>query len=284
MNKHQLAFEIKLFLADGCPEGLKIIQKSNWNGFGVALPRSLFSKYRQRAELDKPGVYLLLSQDELGSQLYIGEGDPMIRRLEEHFRDKDWWQTIIAFTANSLNKAFIKFLEARLVRRMRHCGRFISKNSNNPTEPTLTEMDLATCEGFLQEMLLCLTVLGVNLNIPIASKVESAADTLFINAKGIHAEGFVCPEGFMIRKDSMTVGKDSETKTIPPGILALRKTLQDNGILKERDNKLRFTQDYQFSSPSTAAAVVLGCSANGLALWKTSEGSSLKTLQINEIE
>jgi hypothetical protein len=41
---------------------------------------------------------------------------------------------------------------------------------------------------------------------------------------------------------------------------------------------LIFTKDAEFSSPSAAAAVVHGGSANGLVAWKTKEGISLKQL------
>jgi len=41
----------------------------------------------------------------------------------------------------------------------------------------------------------------------------------------------------------------------------------------------QFTQDYSFSSPSTAAAVVLGRSANGRIEWKAADGRTLKELQ-----
>jgi hypothetical protein len=40
-----------------------------------------------------------------------------------------------------------------------------------------------------------------------------------------------------------------------------------------------FEQDYLFSSPSTAAGVVLGRSANGRTEWKTKEGKTLKAIQ-----
>lgn len=38
-------------------------------------------------------------------------------------------------------------------------------------------------------------------------------------------------------------------------------------------------QDYSFGSPSTAAAVVLGRSANGRIGWKAADGRTLKELQ-----
>jgi hypothetical protein len=39
-----------------------------------------------------------------------------------------------------------------------------------------------------------------------------------------------------------------------------------------------FTKDAEFSSPSAAAVVIHGGSANGLIAWKTEGGQSLKQL------
>jgi hypothetical protein len=41
---------------------------------------------------------------------------------------------------------------------------------------------------------------------------------------------------------------------------------------------LVFTKDAEFSSPSAAAVVIHGGSANGLVVWKTKDGVSLKQL------
>ncbi len=54
----------------------------------------------------------------------------------------------------------------------------------------------------------------------------------------------------------------------------LRQQLIENGVLLQDDDHYRFSQDYVFSSPSTAAAVVLGRSANGRIEWKDSRGSN----------
>ena len=52
-----------------------------------------------------------------------------------------------------------------------------------------------------------------------------------------------------------------------------------NGVLGLQGGLYQFTQDYSFSSPSTAAAVVLGRSANGRIEWKAADGRTLKELQ-----
>ncbi len=47
------------------------------------------------------------------------------------------------------------------------------------------------------------------------------------------------------------------------------------GILVSKDNRLIFTSDYIFSSPSAAAGVVLARSANGWTEWKYKNGQTL---------
>ena len=64
-----------------------------------------------------------------------------------------------------------------------------------------------------------------------------------------------------------------------PGMLAKRQELIDLGVLVQQGGEYAFTQNYTFSSPSTAACVVLGRSANGRLEWKDAQGISLKVLQ-----
>ena len=63
------------------------------------------------------------------------------------------------------------------------------------------------------------------------------------------------------------------------GMYDLRQELIANGVLAPDAAGFRFTQDYVFSSPSTAAAVVLGRSANGRIEWRDSNRQTLKDLQ-----
>jgi hypothetical protein len=63
------------------------------------------------------------------------------------------------------------------------------------------------------------------------------------------------------------------------GMYELRETLIGNGVLVPDAGDYRFAQDYVFSSPSPAAAVVLGRSANGRVEWKDVQGRTLRELQ-----
>jgi hypothetical protein len=59
----------------------------------------------------------------------------------------------------------------------------------------------------------------------------------------------------------------------------LRHALLDQGVLAEEGPHLRFTEEYVFTSPSTAAMVVMGRTANGRIEWTTPGGRTLKELQ-----
>jgi hypothetical protein len=63
-----------------------------------------------------------------------------------------------------------------------------------------------------------------------------------------------------------------------PYVVAQRKQLIADGTLVQKNGLLVFTKDVEFSSPSAAAVVIHGGSANGLTAWKTADGTSLKQL------
>jgi len=104
-----------------------------------------------------------------------------------------------------------------------------------------------------------------------------AKTLLYLRAKGIEASGFESSKGFVVRKGSQAVRK--EVKSIHRYGLTLRSDLQSKGVLYEKDGTLEFTQDYTFTSPSTAAMVVLARTANGRIEWKLSDGRTLKEIQ-----
>lgn len=281
-------YALSLFLPDGTAEGLKIIEKSNWNGKGFACPKKvLFEKHRNRKELKKPGVYLLIGETEnnpLSKRLYIGEGDPVMPRLEDHFRKKEWWTQVIVFTGTdqSVNKAFVQYFEAQLVQIANKTKRYHIENGNTPDSPLLSERDQAVCEGFLREILMCLPLLGINLDINNHSESNNN-DILFIRRKSIEARGIETADGFLVLANSEVTSQ--ETNSIQKSIQLLRRNLVEQGIIKDMDNgKLRFSSDYHFGSPSTAASVILGGSSNGRDVWENEEGLSLKSIQLQKLE
>lgn len=260
---------------------MKFVEKSNWTGLGVVCPRPRFSAVKQRDPFQKPGVYVLTGPSGTAELplAYIGEGDPVRIRLEDHHAKKDFWNVAYFFTSKDahLNKAHIEHLEHRLIALARNARRCTLDNINTPTAPSLSEPELAYVETFLDEALLCFPVLGVSIFEKPAFE-EKARQLLILTNKGIYAEGYESEDGFVVKKGSTVV-----VETVPSAhafTISLRQELQKSGILKQRNAQfLEFEEDYEFSSPSTAAAVLVGASANGRDFWKTQEGISLKELQ-----
>lgn len=277
-------FSLRIFVADGDPDGLRVVDRSNWIGKALMFPRALLPRVKGRDELGQTGVYLLLGPREDGESdmLYIGEGDPIRPRLESHYAQKDFWTRAVCFVAapGQLNKAHVQFLEANLVRLAKAAKRLPLDNSNTPTEPSLSEADRADMLVFMENMLGMLPVLGVQAFEQAALAAPEASPVLTCRGKGVAATGYEASQGFVVKSGSQAFGE-----TVPSmqqhvrGMYDLRQELITNGVLAPEGAGYRFTQDYAFSSPSTAAAVVLGRSANGRIEWKDANGQTLKELQ-----
>ena len=68
----------------------------------------------------------------------------------------------------------------------------------------------------------------------------------------------------------------------------MRSQLVTEGVLAEQAGNtgalLVFTRDHLFSSPSTAAMVVMGRSANGWIEWKTALGKTLDEIKRQSVK
>jgi len=299
MNSMSTPFSLRIFVADGDPDGLRIVEKSNWIGKALVFPRALLPQVKARPELAQTGVYLLLGPrpDGEGEMLYVGEGDPILPRLQDHQSKKDFWTRAIGFTtatAGQLNKAHVQFLEARLIALARAAKRMPLDNANQPTEPSLSEADRADMEVFLAHMLGMLPVLGVHafeqapaaaLPLPAPGQPAPAAPTLlYCRGKGVEATGYESTQGFVVRKGSQAVAEVVPSlESNKPARMAQREDLIERGVVVLDGASYRFTQDFVFSSPSVAAAFVLGMSSNGRTKWKDAQGRTLKALQEAEL-
>lgn len=284
VSPYRRAFSVRVFLPDGDPDGVKVIEKSNWNGCGLVVPRVLFSEAKTRPELSRAGVYVLVGQAERSPlpQVYVGEGDPVRPRLEQHAKGKDFWTHAVIFTSKdqNLNKAHIQRLEARLIELAVASKRCVLDNGNVPQPPSLSEADTGEVEGFLADVLLCLPILGYGFFEPApAAKPRTA--TLILRAKGIEARGFESPQGFVVLKGSQAVKK--EVPSIHSFLHGIREELVRQGVFVDQGGMYETTQDYTFPSPSTASGVLLGRTSNGRVDWKTGDGRSLKSVQDGEL-
>jgi hypothetical protein len=273
---------IKLFLPRGEAKSLRTAEISNWTGKAVAAPRTELDELLQREELEKAGVYILSGTDPLSGlpRAYIGEAEIIRERLKQH-KAKEFWVSAIVFVSKdeNLTKAHVRYLESRLLTEASQVGRF-TLEQNQAAGSKLPECDREDMEVFLSRIRQLLPVLGSDLLIPVAQPAakQQSGGILFCCRKGAEGRGHRTPDGFVVLKGSTAVLQERESAEKWPATIAIRKRLIADGTLIQKDSFYQFTRDVQFSSPSAAAAVIEGGSANGLIAWRTEDGRNLKDL------
>lgn len=274
---------IKIFLAHGDPKRLRTAELSNWTGKAVAGPRSEFDGVLAREESTNSGIYFLTGNDpETGkAAVYIGEAESIKDRVKSHL-EKDFWNHIVFFISKdeNLTKAHIRYLEGRLIIQAKEAGRSLVMN-NQGSGSKLPESDREDMEIFLEKMHQLLPALGVEVLVPtiITAETASEKELLSCEIKGLKATGHLTPNGIIVLKGSQAVLAERDSSHKYPWVLNLRERLKEDGSLSSKTDHLLFTKDVEFPSPSAAAAVIHGGTANGLTAWKNKLGQSLKELE-----
>lgn len=274
---------IRIFLVDGTPLGPRTLEKSNWYGRALDFPRVEWPRVKGRPELSRPGVYILRGSDADGLPVvYVGQADELRRRIDQHQAGpsaKGFWTRCVAFhnLSDGFNNAHVRRIEARLIARGHEAKRATIENGNQPIGPTLSEADESEADTFFDEMLVLLPLLDVDaFTLPSVAPSISTPE-LRLRARGIEASGSETPDGFVVRAGSRAA--IDPVRSIPEYARKRREDLVRRSVLVPEGTSLRLTQDYAFESPSTAASVMLGRSANGRAEWKDATGRALKDLQ-----
>jgi hypothetical protein len=273
---------IRLFLPRGDAKSLRTAEISNWTGKAIAAPRTELDELLQREELDKAGVYILTGADPTSGspRAYIGEAEVIRDRLKQH-KTKEFWVSAIVFVSKdeNLTKAHVRYLESRLLIEAAQVGRF-TLEQNQSGGSKLPESDREDMEVFLAHTRQLLPVLGSDLLIPVAQPAakQQSGGTLFCRMKGAEARGHRTPDGFVVLQGSTAVLQERQSAKKWPYVVALRNKLIADGTLVQKDGFYLFTRDVEFSSPSAAASVIEGGSANGLIEWRTKDGRVLKEL------
>lgn len=275
------AATIKLFLAQGDPNGLRTAELSNWSGKAIAAPRTELAALLKRDELSSASVYLLTGVDPDTDEriLYIGETTRVAKRLTEHTK-KDFWNTVTLFVSkdDNLTKAHIQYLEGAMIEKAKTNHTVIVHNAVS-SGATLPESDRAEMNIFLEKCLQLLPVLGIADLADKPNKTHNEQDLLYCNIKGLRATGKRTANGFVVFAGSQAVlahlpsAKHIQTK---------RDALLKKGLLKIENDHLVFAQDIEFGSPSTAGGVVRGGNTNGLTNWKNQQGHTLKDIEANK--
>ncbi|MCG5529189.1 MULTISPECIES: GIY-YIG nuclease family protein [Halorhodospira] len=283
---------LRLFLVDDSPNGLITAEIMNWTGHVLTGPRSKLSELIQRPECARTGVYFLVGPDpdnSLRPLVYIGETDDVGTRLKQHNRPedqggKDFWEKVCLVTSKdqNLTKAHVKHLESLLIQNAIEVGRCRLANGTAKAYANLPEADRADMAFFLDQIRVVLPVLGFDFlrAVPKPSTPEKPGDqpkaeaspffSLELPKHGLKARGQEYEGEFYVLSGSLA---RESWKGPSGGYEALFHQLCEDGVLVDDGaGHRRFTQDQAFSSPSAAAAMVSGRTANGRTAWKL-EGS-----------
>lgn len=204
----------------------------------------------------------------------------MLTRLRQHLKDVNYWNDCITVISkdNLLNKAHVKYLENKFYLMAQESGRAIIVNSTIPTCSSISEYDEAMLEEFISNTKLLVNTLGYKVfdNLEETSVKQNQNELIFqiSAARGAQASGMIVADGFAVLK-----GSTIATTTTPSMFDSMQKLR--NKLLTEKiiDKNFKFTKDYIFSSPSLAASIVMGRSANGRTEWKTFDHKSIKDFE-----
>jgi len=266
---------IQIYLADGNPRGIKIAEVTSRTIQAILIPRSEIEQSLKRNELENVGVYFLIGIDESDGKsiLYIGEAEDCKQRLKQHNRSKDFWNyaLIIISKTQFFTKSHVKFLEWFCYDTAKKNNRYKIDNSSIPTKPYIPESIQSDLMDNFDTIKLLVSALGYPIFDQIAK--SNKQNIIICKGKDAVAKGEYTEEGLAVFKGSIC--NLNETKTAGPWVIGMRTKLINTGVLKEKNETLILMEDHLFSSPSAAAAVVLGRRANGWTEWKYENGKTL---------
>ena len=291
---------IQMFLLDGSADGRVFCEMGNWTGKACKIPRHLLRASADRKELYRAGVYFLFGRDETTNEIaivYVGEAEEIYPRLQQH-QDKEFWNEALVFASKdeNLNKAHIKFLEHTIHQAAIAAGRYRLENGNTPNRPAISEAEMSVMSEFFDQLRLLTGALGYKVFEPlVASKTQAASERKeaqqpaasaddpgahefrISGPRGADARAIVTAEGVVVLAGSFATA--DEVESTPDSTRRLRAKLVQEGALVSQDSKYRFNRDVLFATPSSAACVVLGRSANGRIELIDEAGRTLKGLE-----
>jgi hypothetical protein len=291
---------IRIYMADGTVTGIRHAEIVNWTGQGIACPRNKVSELTAWEEARLPGVYFLFGRGDSSEKTlaYIGEAENVLKRLQNHLANKEFWNEVIFFTNKdeNLTKAHVKYLESKLILKAHSAGRYDLENENQPNESLLPRADRDSMEEFLDHLRLLLGALGHKILEPLTTigvqktpeqitnsnqkeNVEQNIlrdNKLSMQFKHITAQAVQTDEGIVVLKGSEALARIKDTLK---GYKKLKEDLIQEEILVKKDDDMIFMSDYLFLSPSAASAIIAGQPMNGRTSWKNESGKTLKDIE-----
>ena len=276
---------IKIELLEGIPSGFRRAEFTTQLMRVLVVPRDRQELLEHCPEAKFQAVYLIVGENEEGEpQVYIGKTRRMALRIKEHSKagKKDYWRNVLYFVTkdNSLSSTEIEYLEWLLINKATEAGNYQLDNGNHgcKEEPQVEPAKCSDFADYYNQIVALTEVLGYGGIFNRIHTEEPIQEEYFFckTVKGdVDAKLVVREDGFYVLAESQCAEELTKTGAKNGAFVKKRAQLEKSGILKKKDGKLLFTQDYKFGSPSAAAMMVYGTNMNGWTIWKDSAGKTL---------
>ena len=294
-----MSIALQILLNDEEIDGKKTVYVANRDIRCEYVPRHKVSTFKS----DYVAVYLLIGSDEeQGDLIYVGETEEAAIRLLNHDKKKEFWDYAYFFFSNThnLNKADVKFLEAKIYQAIKEAGRYKLENASIPKESHVHDirqselMDMfKTIEFILGGAFNLFPFKKVDLQLEVNETKEKInhlkqqldeleKETFYMTQKGADAKGYLLGEGkkFVVLKGSKTASIEKAANSFKEISAATNlERLKKQGVLQEIDGYYQFNETHIFNSPSGASDLIYLVATNGWKEWKNKEGESLEKLR-----
>lgn len=294
-----MSIALQILLNDEEIDGKKTVYVANRDIRCEYVPRHKVSTFKS----DYVAVYLLIGSDEeQGDLIYVGETEEAAIRLLNHDKKKEFWDYAYFFFSNThnLNKADVKFLEAKIYQAIKEAGRYKLENASIPKESHVHDirqselMDMfKTIEFILGGAFNLFPFKKVDLQLEVNETKEKInhlkqqldeleKETFYMTQKGADAKGYLLGEGkkFVVLKGSKTASVEKAANSFKEISAATNlERLKKQGVLQEIDGYYQFNETHIFNSPSGASDLIYLGATNGWKEWKNKEGESLEKLR-----
>lgn len=265
--------KLEMIYHNGQPDGIRSIRRHLSTMTTYVIPRPLLYEAKKLSGINRPGIYYLINENDENkiAQIYVGQTRNGITRLEDHNRQKDFWNKAIMFLADSktFSLDMISGLEEYAIQKAYESKRYKVENAVNP-KYEIDEYDLPLIEEVYEEIQFIMATQGYKMDNAKTSR--NSSDILHTTRNGIKALGIYNGEKFEVLEDSQI---NFEKPTHLAKYNKLRTALLAKGDIQKEDKIYLLKVNLEFNTPSGASDFVLGGSTNGWVEWKDSNGKTL---------
>lgn len=258
-------FDVEINLSD--PTSIICYSNSLYAFKAYKVARNRFKDFKR--QLSVPGVYILdAGQLDEKQHLYVGQSENLLDRLRSHNSKPPkslGWRYALCFVKEhpNLKECDRLRIEKLLVVQLRRLDDRFKVYTEKVTSE-LFDQD-AALNNAMREIISFLSVMGID---PYREEDIEGHTQLFYckipKQRDKEAQGYFSRGEFVVKAGSW-VSQEKKTGFKPSSYWQRRQKLESDGVIKEG----RFVRMARFDSVSAAAAVVCGCSANGLDRWLT---------------